>query len=63
MAAPLPVLRAPTLSCLELAVRIEDQDPDRVAMGDPGVLQRVCGVVGGGFIWEEGEYELLICHG
>ena len=47
---------------LELAVGIEGQNADGVAVGDPGVLQRGSSVVGGGFIWEEGEYELPICH-
>ena len=41
---------------------VEGQDPDGVAVGDAGVLQRGCGVVGGRFIWEEGEYKLPVCH-
>ena len=50
------------LVLLELAVGIKGQDADGVAVGDPGVLQRGGSVVGGGFIGEEGEYELPICH-
>jgi hypothetical protein len=38
------------LVLLELPLGIEGQDPDCVAVGDAGVLQRVRGVVGGGFI-------------
>jgi hypothetical protein len=34
------------------------QDPDGIAIGDPGVLQRDRRVVGGELIWEDGEYEL-----
>jgi hypothetical protein len=50
------------LVLLELAVGSEGQDPDGVAVGDPGLLELHCGVVGGEFIGEDGQYELPIRH-
>ena len=48
------------LVLLELAVVVEGQDPDVVAVDDAGVLQRHGGVVGGEFVREDGEHELTI---
>jgi hypothetical protein len=50
------------LVLLELAVVIEGQDPDGVAVGDAGLLQCRRGGVGGELIREDGERELAICH-
>jgi hypothetical protein len=50
----------PDLVLLELAVGVENQDPDGIAFGDPGVLQRDRGVVGREFIWEDSQYQLFI---
>src|SRR5262249_14498195 len=48
------------LVLLQLPRRIEYQNSNGIACGDPGVLQRDGGAVGGGLVWEGCEYELPI---
>src|SRR3954447_17089503 len=50
------------LVLLELAVRVEGQNADGIAVGNAGVLQFQCGGVGGALIREDSEYELPVCH-
>src|SRR6266699_2722669 len=61
-----PRTRAPAAGAdlvhLEVAGGVEDQDPDRVAGRDPGVLERRGRRVRRRFIGKEGEHELLLCH-
>ena len=64
MPAPLPVLRAPALCGLELAVLVEDQDTDRV---QPDLvplrlprLDLLDGGVGGRLVLEDRDDELLV---